>query len=45
MKLNPNFINLFSDITSKAAVASYPYIGSGDKNKADGAAVEIMRKI
>ena len=44
MKLNPNFVNLFSDITSKAAVASYPYIGSGDKNKADGAAVEIMRK-
>jgi len=44
MKLNPNFINIFSDITSKAAIASLPYIGLGDKNKADNAAVKIMRK-
>ena len=44
MKLNPNFINIFSDITSKAAIASLPYVGLGDKNKADNAAVKIMRK-
>ena len=29
MKLNPNFVNLFSDITSKAAIASFPYVGCG----------------
>ena len=44
MKLNPNFVNLFSDITSRAAIATYSYIGSGDKIKADEAAVNIMRK-
>ena len=44
MILNPNFINIFSDITSKAAIASLPYVGLGDKNKADNAAVKIMRK-
>ena len=44
MKLNPNFVNLFSDITSKAAIASYPHVGSGNKNKADDAAVKVMRK-
>ncbi len=44
MKLNPSFLNLFSDITIKAAVATYPFIGLGDKNKADHSAVEVMRK-
>ncbi len=44
MKLNPNFVNLFSDITSKAAIASFPYVGSGNKTKADDAAVKVMRK-
>jgi len=44
MKLNPNFVNIFSDITSKAAIASFSYVGSGNKNKADDAAVNIMRK-
>ena len=43
MKLNPSFLNLFSDITIKAAVATYPFIGLGDKNKADHSAVEVMR--
>ncbi len=33
MKLNPNFVNLFSEITSNAAIASFSYIGSGNKNK------------
>ena len=37
MKLNPNFVNLFSEITSKAAIATFSYIGSRDKNKADAA--------
>ena len=44
MKLNPNFVNLFSEITSNAAIASFSYIGSGNKNKADDAAVKSMRK-
>ena len=44
MKLNPNFVNIFSDITSKAAIASFFYVGSGNKNEADDAAVKIMRK-
>ena len=44
MKLNPNYVNLFSDITSKAAIASFSHVGTGDKYKADQAAVDIMRK-
>tara|TARA_B100001123_G_C15304460_1_gene1022137 strand:+ start:68 stop:1015 length:948 start_codon:yes stop_codon:yes gene_type:complete len=44
MKLNPNFINLFSDITIKAAIASFKHVGSGNKNEADDAAVKVMRK-
>tara|TARA_B100000003_G_scaffold199515_1_gene205428 strand:+ start:1195 stop:2142 length:948 start_codon:yes stop_codon:yes gene_type:complete len=44
MKLNPNYLDLFSDITTKAAIATYPFIGMGDKNKADNSAVEVMRK-
>ena len=43
MKLNHNFVNLFSEITSRAAIASYSFIGSGDKHKVDEAAVNIMR--
>ena len=42
MKLNPNFVNFFSEITSRAAIASYPFIGLGDKHKADEAAVNKM---
>tara|TARA_B100000029_G_scaffold163315_1_gene159422 strand:+ start:1313 stop:2260 length:948 start_codon:yes stop_codon:yes gene_type:complete len=44
MKLNPNFVNTFSEITSRAAIASFPFIGLGDKNNADEAAVNVMRK-
>ena len=44
MKLNPDFVNLLSEVTSRAAIASYPFIGSGDKYKADQAAVNIMRQ-
>ena len=38
MNLNPDFVNLFSEITSKAAAASFSFVGQGDKNKADEAA-------
>tara|TARA_Y100000590_G_scaffold414235_1_gene510946 strand:+ start:1314 stop:2261 length:948 start_codon:yes stop_codon:yes gene_type:complete len=44
MNLNPDFVNLFSEVTSRAAIASYSYVGSGDKHKADEAAVNIMRQ-
>ena len=44
MKLNPNLVNLLSNITSKAAIASYHHVGSGNKYEADDAAVKIMRK-
>ena len=44
MNLNPNFLNLFSDITIRAAIAAYSFVGLGDKNKADNSAVEVMRK-
>ena len=44
MNLNPDFVNLFSEITSKAATASFPFVGTGEKNKADEAAVNAMRK-
>ena len=44
MKLNPDFLNLFSDITVRAAIATYPYIGNGNKNNADQAAVNAMRE-
>ena len=43
MNLNPDFVNLFSEITSKAAAASFPFVGLQNKNKADEAAVNIMR--
>ncbi|AWH89023.1 class II fructose-bisphosphatase [Limnobaculum parvum] len=33
----------FSRVTEAAALAGYRYLGRGDKNKADGAAVEAMR--
>lgn len=35
---------LFTEVTQAAAVAAYSWVGRGDKNKADGAAVEAMRK-
>ncbi|WP_320823793.1 class II fructose-bisphosphatase [Reinekea sp.] len=33
----------FSRVTEAAALAGYHWLGRGDKNKADGAAVEVMR--
>ena len=36
--------NQFSTITSKAAVASFKFVGKKDKIGADKAAVDVMRK-
>lgn len=35
----------FSRVTEAAALAGYSWLGRGDKNKADGAAVEVMRNM
>ncbi|WP_417068343.1 class II fructose-bisphosphatase [Niveibacterium terrae] len=35
----------FSRVTEAAALAGYKWLGRGDKNKADGAAVEAMRYV
>ena len=43
MSINKNFATLLSLVTSKAAVASFKYIGKKDKNGADKAAVDVMR--
>ena len=43
MSLNKDLIYKFADITSKAAIATYKYIGKKDKIIADKAAVDTMR--
>ena len=43
MSLNKDLIYKFADITSKAAIAAYKYIGKKDKIIADKAAVDTMR--
>jgi len=43
MTIDQKFIDQFVNITSKAAVASYPLIGKKDKVAADRAAVDSMR--
>ena len=35
----------FSRVTEGAALAGYKWLGRGDKNAADGAAVEVMRSL
>ncbi len=35
----------FSQVTEGAALAGYKWLGRGDKNAADGAAVEVMRSL
>jgi len=35
----------FSRVTEGAALAGYKWLGRGDKNAADGAAVEVMRTL
>ena len=43
MPINQNFIDKFVDVTSKAALASYNFVGKKDKVAADKAAVDSMR--
>ncbi len=43
MSINKNLAILLSLVTSKAAIASFKYIGKKDKNGADKAAVDVMR--
>ena len=44
MTLDKKFIDQFVTVTSKAAVASYHLVGKNDKDAADKAAVDSMRK-
>lgn len=41
--MNPNLAFHFSYVTEQAALAAYKWLGCGDKNTADNAAVESMR--
>ena len=43
MTIEQKFIDQFVNVTSKAAVASYSYVGKKDKIAADKAAVDSMR--
>ncbi len=43
MGIDINYIKQFVNVTSKAALASYHFIGKNDKIKADKAAVDSMR--
>ena len=43
MTIDQKFINQFLDVTSKAAVATYNFLGKKDKIAADKAAVDSMR--
>tara|TARA_A100001015_G_scaffold261907_1_gene307719 strand:- start:629 stop:1573 length:945 start_codon:yes stop_codon:yes gene_type:complete len=43
MKLSQELIEKLSDITSKSAIACYPYIGKNEKILADKAATDVMR--
>ena len=43
MSINKNLVTLLSLVTSKAAIASFKFVGKKDKNGADKAAVDVMR--
>ena len=43
MTIDRKFIDKFLNVTSKAAIASYKFIGKKDKIAADKAAVDSMR--
>ncbi len=43
MGIDTKYINKFVNVTSKAALASYYFVGKNDKIKADKAAVDSMR--
>ncbi len=44
MTLDFNLKQKFANVTSKAAIAAYKYVGKNDKNSADKAAVDVMRE-
>ena len=45
MSLSKNLYKELSLVTSSAAIAAFHFIGKNDKNAADKAAVDIMRKM
>ena len=45
MSLDISLIEIFENITSKAAFASYHFVGKKDKKAADKAAVDVMRNL
>ena len=45
MALDISLIEIFENITSKAALASYHFVGKKDKTAADKAAVDVMRNL
>ena len=45
MALDTTLIEVFENITSKAALASYHFVGKKDKMAADKAAVDVMRDL
>ena len=45
MALDISLIEIFENITSRAALASYHFVGKKDKKAADKAAVDVMRNL
>ena len=45
MALDKSLIDVFENITSRAALASYYFVGKKDKKAADKAAVDVMRNL
>ena len=45
MALDKSLIDVFANITSKAALAAYYFVGKKDKKAADKAAVDVMRNL
>jgi len=45
MALDKSLIDVFENITSRAALASYHFVGKKDKTAADKAAVDVMRNL
>ena len=45
MALDISLIEIFENITSRAALASYHFVGKKDKTAADKAAVDVMRNL
>ena len=45
MALDKSLIDVFENITSKAALGSYHFVGKKDKKAADKAAVDVMRNL